>query len=120
MSAVSMVTLKGQDEKVAPGTFTILQILYTPSILHLTLTHHNPLAIKALLCVRYYQFHLHTTCTQPARNLHNPHPATRHKHGRVTSQHRGAEKSVAPTDFSTSLCRKIHRIRQNRLRDSGG
>ena len=42
MSAVSMVTLKGQDEKVAPGTFTILQILYTPSILHLTLTHHNP------------------------------------------------------------------------------
>ena len=70
MSAVSMVTLKGQDEKVAPGTFTILQILYTPSILHLTLTHHNQLAIKALLCVRYYQFHLHTTCTQPAHNLH--------------------------------------------------
>ena len=67
MSAVSMVTLKGQDEKVALGTFTILQILYTPSILHLTLTHHTPLAIKALLCVRYYQFHLHTTCTQPAQ-----------------------------------------------------
>ena len=68
MSAVSMVTLKGQDEKVALGTFTILQILYTPSILHLTLTHHNPLAIKALLCVIYYQFHLHTTyttCTLP-------------------------------------------------------
>ena len=47
-----------------------------------------------------------------ARNLHNPHAATRHTHGRITSRHRGTEKSVAPTDFSTSLCRMIHRIRQ--------
>ena len=55
----------------------------------------------------------------PTRNLHNLHTATRHKHGRNTSQHRGAEKSVAPTDFSTSLWRMIHRIRPNRLQDNG-
>ena len=67
MSAVSMVTLKGQDEKVVLGTFTILQILYTPSILHLTLTRRNSLVINALLSARYYQFHLHATCTQPAQ-----------------------------------------------------
>ena len=67
MSAVSMVTLKGQDEKVALGTFSILQILYTPSILHLTLTRCNSLVINALLSVRYYQSHLHATCTQPAQ-----------------------------------------------------
>ena len=63
MSAVSMVTLKGQDEKVAPGTFTILQILYTPSILHLTLTHHNSLIVNALLSVRCYKFHLYASYT---------------------------------------------------------
>ena len=63
MSAVSMVTLKGQDEKVAPGTFTILQILYTPSILHLTLTHCNSLIVNALLSVRCYKFHLHASYT---------------------------------------------------------
>ena len=54
-----------------------------------------------------------------ARNLHNPHAATRHKHGRIISRHRGAEKSVAPADYSTSLWRKIYRIHQNRLRGSG-
>ena len=54
----------------------------------------------------------------PTRNLHTPHAATRHKHGRAVSQHRGAEKSVAPTDFSTSQWCTIHRIRQNQLRDS--
>ena len=54
-----------------------------------------------------------------ARNLHNPHAATRHKHGRVISRHRRAEKSVAPTDCSTSLWRKIHRIHPNRLWGSG-
>ena len=63
MSAVSMVTLKGQDEKVALGTFSILQILYTPSILHLTLTRYNLLVINTLLSVRYCKFHLHTTYT---------------------------------------------------------
>ena len=55
----------------------------------------------------------------PTRILHNLHAATRHKHGRRILRHRGAEKSVAPTDSSTSLWRKTHRIRQNRLRGSG-
>ena len=55
------------------GTFTILQQSYTPSILHLTLTRYNSLAISTLLSVRCYQCHLHATCTiytqptQPAR-----------------------------------------------------
>ena len=55
----------------------------------------------------------------PTHNLHNPHAATLHKHGRVIYRHRGAKKSVAPTDCSTSLWRKIHRIHPNRLRGSG-
>ena len=62
----------------------------------------------------------------PTHILHTPHAATRHNTGgqyhgigRQISRHRGAEKSVAPTDFSTSLWRKPHRIRQNRLRGSG-
>ena len=54
-----------------------------------------------------------------AHNLHTPHAATWYKHGRRILQHRGAEKSVAPTDSSTSLWRKPHRIRPNRLRGSG-
>ncbi len=54
-----------------------------------------------------------------AHNLHTPHAATRYKHGRRILRHRGAEKSVAPTDCSTSLWRIIHRIRPNRLRGSG-
>ena len=55
----------------------------------------------------------------PTRNLHNPHAATRHKHGRAISRHRGAEKSVAPTDFSTYLWRTTRRIRPNGLRGNG-
>ena len=50
------------------GTFTILQKLYLPSILHLTLIRCNTLIINALLSVRYYKIHLHatyTTCTLP-------------------------------------------------------
>ena len=54
-----------------------------------------------------------------AHNLHTPHAVTWYKHGRRILQHRGAEKSVAPTDSSTSLWRKPHRIRPNRLRGSG-
>ena len=54
-----------------------------------------------------------------AHNLHTPHAAARYKHGRRILRHRGAEKSVAPTDCSTSLWRIIHRIRPNRLRGSG-
>ena len=47
----------------ACSTFTILQKLYLPSILHLTLICYNSLAINALLSVRYYKFHLHATYT---------------------------------------------------------
>ena len=54
-----------------------------------------------------------------AHNLHTPHAATRYKHGRRILQHRGEEKSVAPTYSPTSLWRIIHRIRPNRLRGSG-
>ena len=43
----------------------------------------------------------------PTHNLHTPHAATRHKHGRVISRPSGAEKSAAPTDCSTSLWRMI-------------
>ena len=45
------------------GTFTILQKLYLPSILHLTLTRCNSLTINTLFSVRCYQFHLHATYT---------------------------------------------------------
>ncbi len=45
------------------STLTILQKLYIPSILHLTLTRCNSLTINTLLSVRYYKFHLHTTYT---------------------------------------------------------
>ena len=44
-------------------TFTILQKLYLPSILHLTLIRCNSLVINNLLSVRYYKFHLHATYT---------------------------------------------------------
>ena len=57
-----------QDEKVVLGPLTILQKLYIPSILHLTLTRCNSLTINTLLSVRYCQRHLHstyTTCTLP-------------------------------------------------------
>ena len=45
------------------GTFTILQKLYMPSILHLTLIRYNSLIINTLLSVRCYQCHLHATYT---------------------------------------------------------
>ena len=44
-------------------TFTILQKLYMPSILHLTLMCCNLLTISTLLSVRCYQCHLHATYT---------------------------------------------------------
>ena len=55
----------------------------------------------------------------PTHNLHTPHAATRYKHGRRILRYRGAEKSVDPTKYSTSLWRMIHRIRPNRLRGNG-
>ena len=48
-------------------TFTILQKLYLPSILHLTQTRCNTLTINALLS---YKFHLHATYTQPTHPTH--------------------------------------------------
>ena len=45
------------------GTFTILQKLYIPSILHLTLTRYNSLVLNTLISVRCYQCHLHATYT---------------------------------------------------------
>ena len=106
------VALRDQDEKVVLGTFYHTTITYTPNILHLTLMRRNSLTINALLSVRYYKIHLHatyTTCTLP-------HGTSR---GGMTSRHRGAKMSVAPTDFSTSLCRIIYCIRTNQLRGSG-
>ena len=45
------------------GTFTILQKLYLPSILHLTLTCCNSLTINVLHSVRCCQFYLHASYT---------------------------------------------------------
>ena len=95
-------------------TFTMLQKLYIQSILHLT-SYTNTLQL-----IDYQHF---TQCKMlpilPTRNLHTPHAATRHKHGRTVSRHRGTEKSVTPTGFPMSLWRKPHRIRPNRLHGSG-
>ena len=55
----------------------------------------------------------------PTRNLHNSRCCHTDKHGRKMSRHRGAERSVAPTNCSASLCRIIYCIRSNRLRDRG-
>ena len=60
-------------------TFTILQKLYLPSILHLTLMHCNTLIINALLSVRCYKFHLHASYTTLTL-LHGTNTEERH-HG---------------------------------------
>ena len=52
-----------QDEKVALSAFSLLQKLYSQSILHLTLTRHNSLIVNTLLSVRYYHFYLHASYT---------------------------------------------------------
>ena len=49
----------------------------------------------------------------PTRNLHNSRCCHTDKHGRKMSRHRGAERSVAPTNCSASLCRIIYCIRPN-------
>ena len=51
------------DKKAVSETFYHTTTTYTPSILHLTLTHCNLLIINALISVRYYKFYLHTTYT---------------------------------------------------------
>ena len=112
---IAIIYKRTKTKKLHLGPLPYYKKLYLPSILHLTLIRCNSLAINALLSVRCCQIHLH----KPTRILHTPHAATRHRHGRKMSRHRGTEKSVAPTDFSTSPWRKSHRIRQNRLRGSG-
>ena len=81
-------------------------------------TEHLTSYTNTLQLIGYQHF---TQCKMllilPTHNLHTLHAATRHKHGRAISRHREAEKSVAPTDFSTSLWRMIHRIRQKWLQD---
>ena len=52
-----------QDEKVALRAFSLLQKLYSQSILHLTLTRRNSLIVNILLSVRYYHFYLHASYT---------------------------------------------------------
>ena len=83
-------------------------------------TEHLTSYTNTLQLIGYQHF---TQCKMllilPTHNLHTLHAATRHEHGRMTSRNRGTEKSVAPTEFSTSLWHMIHRIRQNRLRGSG-
>ena len=63
VSSKSNKLQKVHDEKVVLGTFYHTTITYTPSILHLTLTHHNSLIVNALLSVRCYKFHLHASYT---------------------------------------------------------
>ena len=112
---IAIIYKRTKTKKLHLGPLPYYKKLYLPSILHLTLIRCNSLAINALLSVRCCQIHLH----KPTRILHTPHAATRHRHGRKMSRHRGTEKSVAPTDSPTSPWRKLHRIRQNRLRGSG-
>ncbi len=57
------VTLKGARRESCIWPISLLQKLYLPSILHLTLTRCNSLAINTLLSVRCCQNYLHTTYT---------------------------------------------------------
>ena len=59
----SVLCLSFMLEFSGSGTFTILQKLYLPSILHLTQTHYNSLTVNTLLSVRYCQRHLHASYT---------------------------------------------------------
>ena len=59
----SHVYAKRRKKKSCTWCFYHTTITYTPSILHLTLTHCNSLIISALRSVRYYQNNLHATYT---------------------------------------------------------
>ena len=112
LDSVRMFTLKEPRRK--SGTWDLLpyyNILHTEYLASYTNT----------LQLTDYQYFAECKMLQilPTHNLYTPHAATRHKHGRLIPRHRGAEMSVAPTDFSASLWRKTHRIRQNRLQDNG-
>ena len=112
LDSVRMFTLKGPRRK--SGTWDLLpyyNILHTKYLASYTnalqLTDYQHLAECKMLQIL------------PTHNLHTPHAATRHKHGRLIPRHRGAEKSVAPTESSTSLWRIPHRIRPSQLRGNG-
>ena len=112
LDSVRMFTLKEPRRK--SGTWDLLpyyNILHTEYLASYTNT----------LQLTDYQYFAECKMLQilPTHNLYTPHAATRHKHGRLIPRHRGAEKSVAPTDCSTSLWHIIYRIRPNRLCDSG-
>ena len=78
------------------GAFTILQKLYLPSILHLTLTRCKSLIINTLISVRCYQFHLHATYT----TLTLPHDTS------MGEQYHGIgeQKSLLLRQFSLRPC----------------
>ena len=112
LDSVRMFTLK--DPRRKSGTWDLLPYY---NILH---SEYLASYTNTLQLTDYQRF---DECKMlqilPTHNLHTPHAATRHKYGRLIPRHRGVEKSVAPTDFSMSLWCIVHRIRPNRLRDSG-
>ena len=110
--SVRMFTLKEPRRK--SGTWDLLPYY---NILH---TEYLASYTNILQLIDYQRFdECKILQILPTHNLHTPHAATRHKHGRRILRYRGPEMSVAPTDSSTSLWCKTHRIRQNRLRGSG-
>ena len=103
---------KVHDEKVVLGTFYHT----TKALLTEYLTSYTN-TLQLIDCQYFIQCKI--LQISPTRILHNIHAATRHKHGRKILRYRGTEKSVAPTDFSTSLWRIIYCIRPCWLRGSG-
>ena len=74
------------------------------NILH---TEHLTSYTNTLQLIDYQYFNQCKILPNPPTHiLHNLHATTQHKHGKAIPQHRGAEKSVAPTESSTSLCCK--------------
>ena len=59
----AIIYKKAKTRKLHLGGFYYTTTTYTPSILHLTLTHCKSLIINTLISVRYYKFYLHTTYT---------------------------------------------------------
>ena len=112
LASVRMFTLKEPRRK--SGTWDLLPYY---NILHIEYLASYTNALQ----LTDYQYFAECKILQilPTHNLHTPHAATRHKHGRLIPRHRGAEKSVALTNFSTSLWCKTHRIRPNWLHGSG-
>ena len=115
LDSVRMFTLKEPRRK--SGTWDLLPYY---NVLH---TEYLASYTNILQLIDYQYFDqckiLQILPTHNLHNLHSLHAATRHKHGRAILRYRGTEKSVAPTDFSTSPWCNPHRIRPNRLHGSG-